>query len=137
MGKNYERMGRYAEALEAFRKAGEFSGGTTEPLSLAGYTYAVAGQKTEAERILRELQEMPRHRYVPPYNVALVYHGLGDSVEALDWLEKACEENDVHMVFLAVDPKWDTLRNDPRFNSLLGRKDSFVEERFMVGTTLI
>ena len=121
LGKNYERAGRYEEALEAFRKAGEFSGGNSETISLSGFTYAMSGRRGEADRMLRELEAMSEQRYVPPYNVALVYHGLGDSGEALKLLEKAYQERDVHMVFLGVDPKWDALHDNPGFVKIIGR----------------
>ena len=120
LGRSYEREGRYVEALEALRKARE-SGGTTGPLAFTGYTYAVSGRREDAERVLRELRSPSEGAYVPPYNVALVHHGLGDSAEAIGWLERAYSERDVHMVFLGVEPLWDSLRSDPRFASLLER----------------
>jgi len=120
LGRSYERMGSYEEALAAFRRAGEI-GGTTEPLSLSGYTYAVSGRKAEAERTLHELMTRGERSYVPPYNVALVYHGLGDTDAALKWLERAYEEHDVRLIFLGVEPKWDGLRADPRFADLIKR----------------
>ena len=118
LGKCYEREGRYEEALEAFRKARE-SGGTTAPLSLIGYTYAVSGRRDEAERTLRELRALSEKEHVSPYRVAAIYNGLGDSDEALTRLERAYGERDVLMVFLGVDPQWDALRNDPRFMRLM------------------
>jgi tetratricopeptide (TPR) repeat protein len=118
LGRSYERLGRYEEALEAFRKARE-SGGTTETLSLIGYTYAVSGRRQEAERALRELTAIGELGYVPPYNVALVHHGLGNTGEALRWLERSYEERDAHMVLLGTDPKWGSLHDTPRFRSLL------------------
>src|SRR5215471_3563766 len=121
LGTMYEHEGRYDEALEAFRKAKEYSGGVTQGTSLIAYTYAVSGQRQEAGRILHELKSSSHQNYVPPYNIAMVYHGLGNSDETLRWLEKAYEERDVHLVFLGVDPRWDALRSDPRFISLLKR----------------
>lgn len=115
LGKSYERMGRYDEALEAFEKA-TASGGTSEALSLAGYTYAVSGR-----RGVRELTATGKHSYVPPYNVALVHYGLGDTEDALRWLERAYEERDAHLVLLGVEPRWDSLRDNPRFKNLLER----------------
>lgn len=121
LGKAYERQGRYQEALAAFEEAKKASGGTTEAESLTGYTYAVSGHRKEAEQALQELRTLSRKKYVPPYNVALVYLGLGNSDETLKWLEKAYTERDPHMVFLGVDPKWDVLRSDPRFINLINR----------------
>jgi hypothetical protein len=67
------------------------------------------------------LHALSSWKFVPPYNLATVYLGLGDSEKTLEWLEKAYQERDVHMVFLNVEPKWDSLRGSPRFQSLLHR----------------
>jgi tetratricopeptide (TPR) repeat protein len=121
LGTVYEHEGRYDEALEAFRKAKEFSGGVTQGTSLIAYTYAVSGHRQQAGRVLHELKSISQQRYVPPYNIAMVYHGLRNSDETLRWLEKAYEERDVHLVFLGVDPRWDALRSNPGFIGLLKR----------------
>jgi hypothetical protein len=70
------------------------------------------------------LKSIARERYVPPYAMALVYAGLGQHDSAFAWLEKAYEVRDVHLVFVAAqDPKWDDLREDPRFRRLVERCD--------------
>jgi DNA-binding winged helix-turn-helix (wHTH) protein/TolB-like protein/Flp pilus assembly protein TadD len=120
LGRSYEREGRYEEALEAYRKARE-SSGSTAPLSLIGYTSAASGRRDEAARTLLELRALSEKEYVPPYNVATIYNGLGNSDETLRWLARAYGGRDVHMVFLGIDPQWDALRNDLRFVRLMGR----------------
>jgi hypothetical protein len=55
------------------------------------------------------------------YNIAIVYVGLGEKEQALAWLVKAYEDRDVRLVFLKVEPKWDSLRADERFMDLIGR----------------
>lgn len=60
---------------------------------------------------------MSAQKYVPPYNLAIVYLGLGETRQALDWLERAFDDRDVHLVFLHVEPKWDRLRGNPRFQN--------------------
>jgi hypothetical protein len=89
--------------------------------SSAPRTQVVSGQKAAAERTLRELQAASERTYVPPYNIALVYQGLHDTDNALRLLEKGYDDRDVRMVFLGVDPAWDSLRTDRRFIGLLKR----------------
>jgi hypothetical protein len=50
-----------------------------------------------------------------------VYNGLGDQNEACAWLEKACEERDVRLTLLKVDPRWDSFRSNHRFIAILER----------------
>jgi len=65
------------------------------------------------------LERTSESRFVPPYNIALVQAGLGETAAAFASLERGFDERDPHMVFLTVDPKWDALRGDERFDSLL------------------
>jgi hypothetical protein len=58
---------------------------------------------------------------VPPYAIALVHAGLGERDAVFEWLDRAYEARDVHLIFLPVDPKWDAYRADPRFGALLAR----------------
>jgi len=121
MGKVYEQLGRPAAALDACQQALAYSGGNTEALSLKGYVLATTGRGAEAEDVMAALERIAVDKFVPPYNIALVAAGLGDARLAFEWLEKAYEARDVHMVFLPVDPKWDAYRRDERFRSLLRR----------------
>ena len=120
LAKSYERLGRYAEALECCRNAWESSGGNTEALSIAGYVRAVSGERTEAEQKIQELLARRKEHYVPPYNIALIFAGLRDFDAALNWLELALAERDVHLNFLR-DHKWRVLRSMRRFRSLMKR----------------
>lgn len=120
LAKTYERLGRHADALECCRQAWAASGGNTEALSIAGYVQAVSGERAEAERKIQELHALSKQRYVPPYNVALIFAGLGDVGSALHWLELAFVDRDVHMSFLR-DHKWNVLRFRGEFLSLVKR----------------
>jgi hypothetical protein len=59
-----------------------------------------------------------KKQYVSPFYVAIVYAGLGEKDQALDWLEKAYGDHSNAIVFLKVDPQLDTLRDSPRFHEL-------------------
>ena len=71
--------------------------------------------------MLEELLKLSRERYVPAYNIAMIYNGLGEEDETFAWLERGYKERDARMVFLKVDPKWNNLRGDSRFQDLLRR----------------
>jgi hypothetical protein len=88
-------------------------------MAALGHVYAVAGRKGEARKILAELEELAKHRYVSPYDRATVYAGLGEKDQAITWLERAYQERSDGLVFLKVEPKFDGLRSDPRFVDLL------------------
>ena len=118
--KVYEKLGMYSEALVACDHALEFSGGNSEALSVAGYVHAVSGDRAKAEGYIHQMLERNKERYVPPYNLALVFAGLGDSEVALHWLGQALEDRDVHMPFL-LDHKWDGMRLNPEFQKLWSR----------------
>ena len=70
---------------------------------------------------LDKLLKMSKEGFVPPYHIALIYNGLGETDKAFEWLEKAYAERDPKMAFLKVEPKWNNLRSDPRFIDLLKR----------------
>jgi tetratricopeptide (TPR) repeat protein len=115
-----EKLGMYSEALVACELAGQFFGGNSEALSLAGYIHAVSGDKSKAEGYIQQMLERKKERYVPPYNLALVFAGLREPESALHWLGQALEERDVHMPFLR-DHKWDGMRSHAGFQELLSR----------------
>jgi len=84
-----------------------------------GRTYGLSGNKMEAEKILDQLKELSKQRYVAAYSFALVYLGLGDKEEALRWLEKSYQDRAGSDIgFIRVDPLLDPLRSDPRFEAL-------------------
>ena len=117
----YIEKGMFAEAVAEARKARELSGVSSQPIAYGGYALAKAGKQAEARAVLEELLKLSTERYVPPYNIALVYHGLGENDKALEWLERGYGLRDARMVFLKIEPKWNDLRADPRFQDLLRR----------------
>jgi hypothetical protein len=64
----------------------------------------VSGRRDEARRILDQLKELSKRRYVMPYHVATIYAALGDRDLAFAWLEKAYDARDDRLIFLKVDP---------------------------------
>jgi hypothetical protein len=82
---------------------------------------ASSGREIEAREVMAALEQIATRMFVPPYNIALIAAGLGDDQLCFEWLDKAYQSRDVHMVFLPVDPKWDAVRDDQRFLELLRR----------------
>jgi len=118
----YIEKGMFPEAIAEAQKAREFSGPTnSHPLGFLGYALAKSGKQAEARTLLADLLKSSSERYVSGYNIALVCNGRGNRDEALTWLERAYRERDQRMVFLKVDPKWNNLRGDSRFQSLMQR----------------
>ena len=121
LGLAYEQVARYDDAIAEFNKARAISPVNLDPLASVGHAYAVAGRRREAGNVLEELDRLSAHRYVPLGYKALVYAGLGDNDRALRWLQSAYDERSGWLRDLGVDPRYDGLRSDPRFKSLLGR----------------
>ncbi len=118
----YIEKGMFPEAIAEAHKAREVSGATnTHPMAFLGYALAKSGRHAEARALLERLLKSSTELYVSSYNIALIYNGLGDRDEALAWLELAYEKRDQKMVFLKVEPKWNNLRGDPRFQDLMRR----------------
>jgi TolB-like protein/Tfp pilus assembly protein PilF len=120
-GKIWGMQGKYEKAMEAARKAYEYSHGNTECLALLGWTLAKAGRDAAARRELRRLEELAKKRFVPPVHRALVRMGLGEDGEALRALEEGLEERDVRLTFLLVEPRWNVLRGERRFQKIMER----------------
>jgi hypothetical protein len=77
--------------------------------------------RAEATKILEQLTQLSRHRYVSPYDMALVHVGLGETDMAFDWLQKALAARSSELVFLNWDDKMDAVRSDQRYGELVRR----------------
>jgi len=121
IGNVYVKKGQFAEAIAEYQKAIPLSGDSPdEPASLA-YALALSGKRREALQVIDELKERSQRSYISPTQVAIIYSGLGDKDQAFAWLNKAYEGRDFILVYLKVDPSFDSLRSDPRFADLQRR----------------
>ncbi|HSB10444.1 MAG TPA: protein kinase [Blastocatellia bacterium] len=116
----YARKGQFQEALAECQKAGQ-PGPSAVTKAAFGRIFALSGKRAEAKKLLDELNEMSQQHYVPGYIRATLYAALGNTDQALEWLEKGYEERSALMAFLKVDPALDGLRSDRRFTDLLRR----------------
>jgi hypothetical protein len=108
--------GDISGAVTAFEKARALE---SNPMVTGGvgWIYAVAGRRTEAEKILGQLEETSRQRYVPAVPVAGIYFGLGDRDRGFQWMEKGYRDRSFFMTGLKWQV-WDPYRSDPRFIAL-------------------
>jgi tetratricopeptide (TPR) repeat protein len=121
LGQGYEQKSMPEKAIDELQEAVSLSGGSSLYVSSLAHAYATAGRRAEAERLLRQMNERARHNYVPSFHIAIIHAGLGQRDQALVWLEKGYQERSAWMVWLKVDPRFDVLRSDPRFQDLLRR----------------
>ena len=117
----YVQKGMFVEAIAAYQKAIKNSERTSSLLSALGYAYAASGKRGEALKILDELRAMGKVKYVSPYDLAVLYTGLGDRDQAIEQLNKAYEERAGWIINLKFEPMFDPLRLDPRFSQLVSR----------------
>jgi len=92
-----------------------------EAQSAAAHAYALSGKRVEALKIIDELNALSSHTYVPPYNIAIVYLGLGDKDRTIEWLERAYAERSFYLPFIKADPHMDAFHSDPRFAEFVKR----------------
>ncbi len=121
LGRAYQQKPSLAEAIGEFKKALELSEGDTNELAALGQAYAVAHQESEARKILDDLKARSGQTYVQPMWIAVIHAGLGEKDQAFDWMQKAYDDRSTCLVYLKVDPLFDPLRGDSRFNDLLHR----------------
>jgi serine/threonine protein kinase/Flp pilus assembly protein TadD len=115
LGSANTQQGQYEVAIEAYENGIQLGCGWC--LGNLGYVYAVSGRRAEAQEILGRLEEQWREG-AGDYDVAMIYAGLGEREQALDWLERFVEEIGVPL-YLGIDPAFDSLHSEPRFESLL------------------
>jgi Flp pilus assembly protein TadD len=118
LGTAYEAKGDLARAIAECRKARETEPAIPWPLAELGQVYAHAGRKGDAENVLRGLERWSKRSYVPAYNLAEVYIGLGDKEQALALLEKAYGDRSMALTFVTGDQEFDSLHSMPRFRDL-------------------
>lgn len=123
------QQGRFDEAREAFARAKQLSPNDGNLASAVAYLEALAGRRQEAEKILAELVRFAIRGL--PYNsqVAGVRAALGEKEAALGWLDLARSSREGAMVWLKIDPRFDSLRGEPRFQEILTQMGLATVER--------
>jgi DNA-binding winged helix-turn-helix (wHTH) protein/TolB-like protein len=118
LGLCYEQTGEGAKAIALYQEAGLATGLPLFASQLA-CAYASVGRREEAAALLTELKDRARQFHVSPLLIAQVHAALGEKEEAFVWLEIAYQKRDPKLVYLKMGPRWEPLRDDPRFQNML------------------
>ncbi len=116
----YAQSGMYREAIAERQRLLTLSGNPDLAVAI-GEDYRKYGYAGVLQGSLEGLKQVSKERYVPPYNVAQIYARLEDKQQSLAWLEQAFHERDTQLTYMKVDPAFDQVRSDPRFQQLLQR----------------
>jgi len=119
MGHAYLAQGRRQQALDAYRRGQALEGSVVSYNAYDARALAAMGKEDDARKVLAEMEERARRRYIRGEVVAIGYAALGDSDRAFAWLEKAVEARSAGLIYLHVDPAYDPIRGDPRFAAYL------------------
>jgi tetratricopeptide (TPR) repeat protein len=121
LGFAYGQLSRFDEAIRALEAARAANQDSTWVLGSLGYAKAISGDRDGALEILKEVLRRSKQNYVSAYDVACIYKGLGQTEKTYEWLEKAYQERSFFLLMVKVDPVFESLRSDPRFQDLLRR----------------
>ena len=118
-GMAYQQKKMFEEAINDYKSALQLSHNNPNFLAALGHVYASSGNTVEAHKILDTLFVVNKQEPVSPFFFALVYTGLNDKENALQWLEKAVEEKSGSVRYLKMEPRLQSLRNEQRYITLM------------------
>ena len=121
LGRVYQAEKRDADAAAEYRAGGPGISQWPPALGGLGHMYGILGEKAKARNVLNELALMSKTQYVTPYAATLVDLGLSQKEQTLAMLERCFDERANWLVWLLKDPRWDTMRSDPRFQEIVKR----------------
>jgi TolB-like protein/lipoprotein NlpI len=116
----YAFKGMYKEAIATIQRAIAIEN-DVEALAILEYIYSMAGDRAASGGQLKRLKGLSKSRYVWPFYLATIYAGWGDKERAFIYLERALKERNQNMVLLKIDPRFESLRSEPRFLDILQR----------------
>jgi Flp pilus assembly protein TadD len=119
LGQSLREKGMLAEAVAAFEKADQLSDGNQVFRAALAHALALSGEKNRASEILEEFTNNLTTQYIAPHAMVMIYIGLCDYEQALNWFERAYEERSDFIIEASVNPAVDPLRDNARFKNLM------------------
>jgi tetratricopeptide (TPR) repeat protein len=119
MGRAFLQTGELQKAIEIFEKGTIFPTVDANVLGGLGLAYALAGKEKDALEKLDQLEKLSKEKHVDYTPFAYIYMGLGDKDKTFEYLEKGFEIGDMYLFYLPIDPVFQELHDDPRFDGLL------------------
>ncbi|HMG37486.1 MAG TPA: tetratricopeptide repeat protein [Blastocatellia bacterium] len=117
-GWSFVQKGQYDDAIEAYKRSRSLQE-NHEILAWLGHAYALSGDRKEAQEFLNKINEDSNQMYVSPYWPAIICLGLDQTDETFEWLQRAYDERNSWLIYLGVNPIFDSLRSDVRFRTLM------------------
>jgi TolB-like protein/tetratricopeptide (TPR) repeat protein len=121
LGLIQEQRKDFDESAAAFQRAVHLSPQTPRMHGALARTFALSGKRKLALKLLHELERLAKDRYVSPFEFASIHLALGQMEVGFEWLERACQDRSFDLILIRVDPRFDTLREDPRFAAAVKR----------------
>lgn len=121
LGLIQEQRGDLDESIAAFQRAMSLSPQSPRMQSALARALALSGRRQAALKMLKGLADIAHRRYVSPFEFAVMHFALGDRDEGLRWLTKACDDRAFEMTSIQVDPRVESVRDDPRFQAIVKR----------------
>jgi DNA-binding winged helix-turn-helix (wHTH) protein/TolB-like protein/Flp pilus assembly protein TadD len=122
-GQVYERKQMYANAINECESAIDKYGRQPQLVAALAFAYGTSGKRREAEALINELETSWRRHYFSPVNIALAHTALGNKDRAFFWLAKGVEARDPQMIWLRVEPQFESIHADQRFHALFQRME--------------
>ncbi len=119
ISKAYQQKGMYKESFLELERAREIDNDWTFLITEQATAYALMGRKPEAYRYLKELEQRSKKQFIDPGLFAMIYIALNEKDIAFEWLNRTVDEKSSWVIWLKLEPKFDPVRNEPRFAALL------------------
>ena len=135
LGRALEFLGRRQESLAELDKAVAEAGESWFVMGFASSSYARQGNLGSARKLLAKMEESSRKGYVPAFELAVAWLGVGETARALEFLEKACQERSVQFFYFLRDAIFDGVRTDPRFLAIMKKYNPPGQPRVTASTS--